>query len=288
MLADFHSQALSLLPEAKLHIGGKTVAAIGGDVRAHINPANGVTTRSFAFGSDADVDAAVAAARAALPGFRAMGAVQRRDLLLFLATAFATHAERLSRIAVIENGMPMAFAPFVASATPVEWFRYYAGWVDKHEGGVAPMLDGDGLNYHLWEPYGVVAILIAFNAPMGFIGMKVAAALAAGNTVVIKPSELAPWSALAFAELCNEAGVPPGVVNVITGDGAAGSALVRHPGVDKVTFTGGGETAKAILTDAAQSLTPATLELGGKSAFIIFDDADIDKASADGVFASVA
>ncbi|MBL0925936.1 MAG: aldehyde dehydrogenase family protein, partial [Sphingomonadaceae bacterium] len=100
-------------------------------MRAHINPANGRATRSFAFGGDADVDAAIAAARAALPGFRAMGATQRRDLLLAIATAFATHAERLSRIAVIENGMPMAFAPFVASVTPVEWFRYYAGWVDK-------------------------------------------------------------------------------------------------------------------------------------------------------------
>ena len=127
-----------------------------------------------------------------------------------MADRFEARAAQLAPMAVIENGTPVNFAGYVTAIAPADWFRYYAGWIDKLSGQVPPMLDGAGLHYTVRAPYGVIAILTAFNAPMSFIGMKVAPALAAGNCVVIKPSELAPWSALAFAQLCSEAGLPRG------------------------------------------------------------------------------
>lgn len=282
-----HEQ-LSVLPPGRLFIEGEWVTPAEERSLSHINPSTARPTHDFAIADRREVDRAAAAARRAFPEWRVMGAARRRALLLRIAELYESRIERLTALAVIENGTPAAFAGYIAAVAPADWFRYYAGWTDKLEGRVPPPLDGAGLNYSVREPYGVIAVLTAFNAPMTFIGMKVAAALAAGNCVIIKPSELAPWSALAFAELCTEAGVPPGVVNLVPGDADTGQALVTHPEVDKITFTGGGRTAEAILAAVAPSLRPVTLELGGKSANLIFDDADLETAVMVAVQASVA
>ena len=279
---------LSVLPQGGLFIDGQFIDAADGATMKHVNPSTGETTRAFALAGTANIDRAVQAARRAFPAWKALGAAQRRALLLRIADRFEAQLARLTPMAVIENGTPISFAGYVSAIAPADWFRYYAGWVDKLSGQVPPMLDGSGLHYTVREPYGVIAVLTAFNAPMSFIGMKIAAALAAGNCVVIKPSELAPWSALAFAELCTEAGLPPGVVNVVPALAAGGEALVRHRDIDKISFTGGGRTASAILAAAATNLRPVTLELGGKSANLIFDDADLPVAAANAVYTSVA
>jgi aldehyde dehydrogenase (NAD+) len=281
-------RSIDVLPSGLLFVDGRRAAAESGASTDHIDPSTGRPTKSFSLAGAADVDTAVKAARRAFPSWRAMPASQRRNLLLRLASLFEDRSEALAKLTVIENGTPFSFAAFVSSSTPAEWFRYYAGWADKLEGNVPPMLAGTGFNYSVRVPYGVIAVLIAFNVPMAFIGMKVAAALASGNCVVIKPSELAPWSALAFADICAEAGIPPGVVNVIPGGAESGRALVTHPGVDKVSFTGGSATAAVILAALAPTLKPATLELGGKSANIIFEDADLAVAVPSAIQASVA
>jgi len=162
-----------------------------------------------------------------------------------------------------------------------EWTHYYAGWADKIEGVVVSGFSpADELAYTLAEPYGVVGHIITWNAPLLSLSMKVPPSLAAGNTVVIKPAEFTPFTALLFAELAREAGIPDGVVNVVQGGGAAGEALVRHPGIGKVSFTGGPSTAKRIMATAAESLKPVLFELGGKSPNLLFADADLDAAVA--------
>jgi acyl-CoA reductase-like NAD-dependent aldehyde dehydrogenase len=168
----------------------------------------------------------------------------------------------------------------VASAFPADYFEYYAGWVDKIEGAVIPVYPGRQLDYTLPEPYGVIGVIIPWNAPLFSIGMKVAPALAAGNCVVVKPPELAPFTAIRFAELCLEAGFPPGVINVVVGGPEAGDALVGHRGVGKVSFTGSAPTARAVVARSIETLKPVVLELGGKSANIVFADADLDYAAA--------
>ncbi|MBV9512016.1 MAG: aldehyde dehydrogenase, partial [Caulobacteraceae bacterium] len=158
------------------------------------------------------------------------------------------------------------------------WIRYYAGWCDKLDGQVVSSYPLPGFDYILPEPYGVIAAIIPWNMPSVATSMKVVPALAAGNTVVLKPPEITPFVALRMAELAIEAGLPPGAFNVVPGGGAAGAALVRHPEVDKITFTGGGPTAKLVMAGAAEALKPLALELGGKSANLIFADANLDAA----------
>ncbi len=165
-----------------------------------------------------------------------------------------------------------------SGAYTAAWTRYYAGWIDKLDGEVVPVA-GDALDVVLPEPYGVIGAIVPWNGPMMGMGQKAVPALAAGNTVVVKPPELAPFGALRFAELALEAGLPPGALNVVVGGAAAGDALVRHPGVDKVSFTGGCATARKVMAAAAETLTPLTFELGGKSANIVFADADLDVAT---------
>jgi hypothetical protein len=165
-----------------------------------------------------------------------------------------------------------------SGAYTAAWTRYYAGWIDKLDGEVVPV-GGDVLDVVLPEPYGVIGAIVPWNGPMMGMGQKAVPALAAGNTVVVKPPELAPFGALRFAELALEAGLPPGALNVVVGGAAAGDALVRHPGVDKVSFTGGCATARSVMVAASETLTPLTFELGGKSANIVFPDADLDVAT---------
>ena len=188
------------------------------------------------------------------------------------------HAEELGALRSLETGAPLKRRKGLSLAA--EWIHYYAGWADKIAGETIPTYPGAGFDYTRMEPYGVVAVLIPWNGPVVSIAMKVAPALAAGNTVVLKPSELGTIAALRFGELAQKAGVPAGVLNIVAGGPETGEALVTHPDVDKISFTGGGPTARRILAAAAENLTPVVLELGGKSANIVFADADLDKAAA--------
>jgi acyl-CoA reductase-like NAD-dependent aldehyde dehydrogenase len=205
-----------------------------------------------------------------------MSPSRRARLLNRLADLLEGDRDDAAALTAVDNGTPISsLDPGRATAA---WVRYYAGWVDKLEGRVVPI--GAGLDYVTPEPYGVVAAIVPWNGPMMGMGQKAAPALAAGNVVVAKPPEIAPFGALRFAELAVEAGLPDGVVQVLVGGADAGAALVAHPGVDKISFTGGATAARAVMHGAAESLTPMALELGGKSANIVFADADLDAAAA--------
>ncbi len=225
-------------------------------------------------GADA-VDDAVSAARAAAPHWASWRPSRRAAALFRLADLLEDHAGDAAELAALDNGTPVSVMnPGVYTAA---WVRYYAGWCDKLDGEV--LSAERGLSFVRLEPYGVVAVIPPWNGSMMGMGQKCGPALAAGNTVVAKPPELAPFGMLRFAELALEAGLPPGVLNVVTGDGVAGAALAGHPSVDKITFTGGPATARLLMQAAADNLTPLALELGGKSPNIIFPDADLEAAA---------
>ena len=241
----------------------------------HLHPATGRPVVEVGLASVDDVDEAVRRAREALPGWRATSPAKRARLLTRLADLLEADREDAAALTAVDNGTPIsALDPGRSAGT---WVRWYAGWADKVEGRVVPGVGA--LDYVLPEPYGVVAALVPWNGPMMGMGQKAAPALAAGNVVVAKPPEIAPFGALRFAELAAEAGLPDGVVQVLVGDAEAGAALVRQPGVDKISFTGGGTAAREVLRGAAEALTPVALELGGKSANLVFADADLDVAA---------
>ncbi|MDQ2650451.1 MAG: aldehyde dehydrogenase family protein [Actinomycetota bacterium] len=264
------------LPHGSLLIGGERRTEGTGGTFEHVNPATGAVQTSLALAGAADVDDAVAAATAALAGWRATPGPVRRDLLTRLADAIRADAEHLGHLATLESGAPVAIAQRTVLG-PAEWFSYYAGWADKLTGEVVPVVPG-AMDYTLPEPYGVIGAIVPWNAPFLVACMKLAPALAAGNTVVLKPPELSPFTCLRLGELALEAGLPPGVLNVVPGAAEAGDALVRHPGVAKVSFTGGVDVGRIVARTAGEALKPVILELGGKSANLVFDDADLDVA----------
>jgi aldehyde dehydrogenase (NAD+) len=266
------------LPQPRLLIGSDELASGGGGIYEHHYAGTGEVQAVVPLAGPEDVDAAVAAARAAFPAWRDLDLNRRRDILQAIARQLAADDERLAAIGTLEIGTPNATAGMAAHMA-ADWFNYYAGWIGKSGGDVVPVPAGGAFDYVLDEPIGVIGAIIPWNGPLVAMGMKVAPALAAGNCVVLKPPENAPFTALRFAEIAASAGLPPGVLNVIPGDGQAGSALCSHPGIDKITFTGGGETARKVLAAAAAVLTPVVLELGGKSANIVFPDADLDAAA---------
>jgi acyl-CoA reductase-like NAD-dependent aldehyde dehydrogenase len=266
------TEARGLIPAPGLFIGGEWVTA-SADVRTHTDPATGETTGPFAVAGPGEVDSAVAAAQAAFKGWRSVTPAGRRAVLLRLAELVEAAAPHLGALMALEMGQPVRAAQ-AGAVHAAEWFRYYAGWADKIEGAVAPAAPGVALDYVIPEPYGVVAAIIPWNGPVVSLALKLAPALAAGNTVISKPPEQTPFSSLYFARLCEQAGLPPGVVNVIPGGASAGEALCGHPGVDKITFTGGAVAARAVARAAAEQHTPCVLELGGKSASLVFADAD--------------
>ena len=236
----------------------------------------------------AEVDAAVGAASAAMrsPAWRDLTQSQRGLLMLRLAGLLEQNVDRLAQIETQDNGKLLREMRALSQALPVA-LRYFAGMADKIEGTTIPVNKPDMLNFTLREPLGVVAVIIPWNSPLYMMMRALAPCLACGNAVVVKPSEHASAGAIVFAELMKEAGFPDGVFNVITGLGhTAGNALITHPGVNKVDFTGGPATGKLIAKGAAEQLTPATLELGGKSPHVVCDDADLD-AAANGVVAGI-
>jgi phenylacetaldehyde dehydrogenase len=271
----------------KLLINNQWVAAQSGQTFDAINPADESVLCAVAHGQKADIDAAVKAARRAFETgpWRTMSARERGRLLLKLADAIEAHAEEFAQLESLDNGKPLAVARAADVPLTVEHFRYFAGWADKIEGEtipVAPPYDPNGryLNYTLKEPVGVVGQIIPWNFPLLMAAWKLGAALASGCTVILKPAEQTPLSALRLGELFCEVGFPPGVVNIVTGFGDAGDALVRHDDVDKVAFTGSTEVGKLIVQASAGNLKKVTLELGGKSPNVIFPDADISTAAA--------
>ena len=257
-----------------------------------VNPATGEVLCLVAEGGKADIDRAVKVARRAFedPTWRRMSAVDRCNLLLRLADLIERDAEILAMLECMDQGKPVAHAMPVEVQGSIRTFRYFAGWPTKFGGETLPVYSRKAtrvLNYTTREPVGVCGLIVPWNYPLSMAAWKVAPALAAGCTVVLKPAEQTPLTALWLGELALEAGIPPGVFNVVTGFGDAGAALVDHDDVDKVAFTGSTEVGKKIVRGAAGNLKKVSLELGGKSPHIIFPDADIEiaaKAAADSIF----
>ncbi|HWM66649.1 MAG TPA: aldehyde dehydrogenase family protein [Steroidobacteraceae bacterium] len=262
-----------------LFIDGRHVKPSGGEYSLDIDPATEEPIAAVALGGKADVDVAVKAARAALKVWGGMRAADRGRILQRAASLIEEHAEELIQIESRDAGKPLGGVRRQDMPAVVDTLRYYAGWCDKITGLVVPTRP-DALTYTMREPVGVVGAIIPWNFPM-MIGMwKIAPALACGCTMVVKPAEITPLSMLRIAELLLEAGLPPGVFNVVTGKGSVvGDALVQHPDVNKVTFTGSPGVGRGILQGAASNFKRVTLELGGKSANIIFADANLDRAS---------
>jgi acyl-CoA reductase-like NAD-dependent aldehyde dehydrogenase len=266
------------LTRYRMLIAGRWEDAGDGRTLETVDPASGAPWAVLPEAGADDVDRAVAAARAAFEGpWRALTASDRGALLFKLADALEANAEALAALETRDVGKLVGEARGQAAALP-RFYRFFGGMADKIDGRVPPFDFPTVLNYITREPVGVVAALVPWNSPLMLTACKLAPALAAGNTIVLKPSETASASVLEFARLFEEVGFPPGVVNVITGAAEAGERLVGHPGVDRVTFTGGPATARAIAHAAADHLTPTSFELGGKSANIVFGDADLDAA----------
>ena len=269
------------LPELKLLIANRWVASESGRTFATINPSTGEEICQVAEADAEDVDKAVRAARAAFEQgpWRRMHASERGRLLHRLADLIEGYADELARLESLDNGKPFTVAKAVDVAKTVACYRYFGGWADKIQGKTIP-IDGDFLCYTRHEPIGVVGQIIPWNFPMLMMAWKLAPALATGNTVVLKPAEQTPLSALRIGQLMIEAGFPEGVVNILPGFGpTAGAAIARHMNIDKVAFTGSTEVGHLIMEVAAKSnLKPVTLELGGKSPNIIFADVDLDEA----------
>ena len=254
----------------KLFINGKFVAPKSGKYFPTINPATGKVLAKIADANAKDVDLAVLAARNAYTKvWSKMPAAERGKYLYRIARILQERAREFAVLETLDNGKPIRESRDTDIPLVAAHFFYHAGWADKlqHAGlGDSP------------KPYGVVGQIIPWNFPMLMLAWKVAPALATGNTVVLKPAETTSLTALLFAEVCQQAGLPDGVVNIVTGAGATGSAIVNHPGIDKIAFTGSTEVGKLIAAAIAGTKKSATLELGGKAANIIFDDAAIDEA----------
>jgi acyl-CoA reductase-like NAD-dependent aldehyde dehydrogenase len=272
----------------QLLIAGKWVPAQSGKTFPTVNPATEEVLATVAEGDAPDVDAAARAARGAFENglWSRITPHQRTEYLLKIAELVQKHADELAHAITLDNGKPISEARNEVTRT-TEVFIYYAGWATKIFGETNPS-DPSLFNYTLREPLGVCGQIIPWNGPLSMVAWKVAPALACGNTVVLKPAEQTPLPALAFGKLTLEAGLPAGVVNIITGFGpTAGAAIARHPDIDKVAFTGSTSVGKEILQAAAGNLKRVSLELGGKSPNIIFDDANIELAvtgSATGIF----
>ena len=275
--------------EQRLIIGAERPPAADGRTLVTLDPASGAPLAEVPHAGSEDVDAAVAAAREAFAdgsAWRRMPAAGREGVLRRLASLVAEHAEELAQLETLDNGKPVAFARSVDVASTVGHLEYFAGWPTKIEGGVVPVAVPGTLCYTRPEPVGVCAQIIPWNYPLLMAAWKIAPALAAGATVVLKPAEQTPLSALRLGELALEAGLPPGVLNVLTGDGETGAALVAHPGVDKVAFTGSTAVGREIGARAGRDLKRLTLELGGKSPNIILPDADL-KAAVRGAYNAI-
>ncbi|HCO24439.1 MAG: betaine-aldehyde dehydrogenase [Gimesia sp.] len=272
--------------QTQLLIDGKWVDAISGKTFATINPATEEVIAEVAEGDAADIDLAVKAARKAFESgpWSKMDARDRGRLIYRLADLIEENIEELAALESLDNGKPIRDSRAADLPLVIDCLRYYAGWADKIEGTTIP-IRGNHFCYTRREPLGVAGQIIPWNFPLLMVAWKWAPALTAGCTIVMKPAEQTPLSCLRLAELALEAGIPPGVINVVPGYGpTAGAALVKHPDVDKIAFTGEDATAKIIMADAAATLKRLTFELGGKSPNVVFADCDLDAAVAGAEF----
>lgn len=275
------------IPQYELLIDGKWVAPEGGTYSTILNPANEEVIAHVAAGSAKDVDIAAKAAHAALAVWNGITAAERGKILNRLADLLEEKQEELIALESMNAGKPISSVRRQDMPAAIDTLRYYAGWTDKIMGQVIPART-DALTYTVREPVGVVGAIVPWNFPLMIGIWKIAPALACGCTLIVKPAELTPMTAIRIGELALEAGIPPGVLNIVTGKGSVvGNAMVAHPQVDKITFTGSPQVGRGIMQGAAVNFKKITLELGGKSANIIFDDADLDGAirgSASGIF----
>jgi acyl-CoA reductase-like NAD-dependent aldehyde dehydrogenase len=282
----FQQPVLDKLPRFPVIIGGNNEDHGSGATLTHIYPGTGSVTGEIRMASAADVDRAVAAARAAQPAWRALSGDKRRDLMFKLAALMEEQAQEMSPLLSIENGSILLAGPHM-SYDAAQKFRYFGGWADKIEGRTVATWGGPAHDYVSYEPYGVVGVIVPWNGPLFAATMVMAPALAAGNCIVIKAPDLAPYSVMRLVELIHQAGFPAGVVNLVTGGADVGEAMVSHPGIGKIEFIGSGATARKILANAAQTLKPVGLELGGKSAVLVFADADLQAAAKRGLSGAV-
>ena len=259
----------------QLFIGGRFVDALSGETLASLNPHDNSTIAEVAMAGAADVDRAVDAATAALPAWRRMAAADRGRILLKLADLIEANAEELARLESLDTGHPLRDSRTLDVPRTAGCYRYFGGMADKFQGETIPVEAGF-LNYTLREPMGVVGQVVPWNFPLMFTSWKMAPALAAGNTIVMKPAEVTPLTSLKIAELMAEAGMPDGVVNMVPGLGTvAGQAIAEHPGIHKIAFTGSTATGRRIVQASAGNLKKIQLELGGKGPNIVFDDANL-------------
>jgi len=268
----------------RMLIDGKWVEAASGETFTSYDPSTEEPLAEIAAGDKEDIDRAVRAARRAFESgpWRRMTPSERGRALWKLADLIEAHAEEFAQLETLDNGKPLSVARVADIPLVVDHFRYYAGWATKVEGETIPVsIPGQRfLNYTLREPVGVIGQIIPWNFPLLMAAWKLGVALACGNAVVLKPAEQTPLSALRLGELLDEAGIPPGVVNIVTGMGeTAGAAIAAHPDIDKVAFTGSTEVGRLIMKAAAGNLKRVSLELGGKSPNIVFADADLDEAA---------
>ena len=268
-----------LIGRKQLLINNEWRDASGGKTMPVINPATEEVIAEVASASREDVDAAVVAARAALKGpWAKLSARERGRLVYKLGERLMEQVDEVARLETLHNGKPITESRHIEIPMAAECLQYYAGWADKVGGDTIPV-KGSALVYTLREPIGVVAAIVPWNFPLLIAMWKVAPALAMGNTVILKPASQTPLTALALGQLAIDVGFPPGVLNVITGSGGTtGQAIVEHPGIDKIAFTGDTSTGKGIMRTAAETVKHITLELGGKSPNIVFADADLDAA----------
>ncbi len=273
--------AVPQIRQTQLFIGGQWRPAQSGKTFETLNPSTEEVNAQVAEGDAADVDAAVQAARKAFDSgpWSRMDARQRGKLMYKLCDLIEDEIDELAALESLDNGKPFSDARWVDIPLAVDALRYYAGWADKIHGQTIPV-NGNFFTYTRREPVGVVGQIIPWNFPMMMVSWKWGPALASGCTIVMKPAEQTPLTCLRLARLAQKAGIPDGVINVVPGFGpTAGAAIVQHPGIDKVAFTGSGETAQVIMRQAAHSLKRLTFELGGKSPNIVFADANLTAAA---------
>jgi aldehyde dehydrogenase (NAD+) len=263
----------------RLLVNGEWVEPASGKYYDSVNPSTGEAVARVADGGAEDIDRAVKAARAAFEDgpWSTMHPADRGRLIMKLGQLVQANAQQLAEIDATDAGKPVTNSLRVDIPAAVDCFEYYAGWADKIHGETVPVR-GPMFTYLLRQPVGVVGQIIPWNFPVMMAAWKLAPALATGCTVVLKPAEQSPLSALRLGELCLEAGLPPGVVNIVTGFGETGAALVQHPGVDKIAFTGSPEVGRIIVRASADSLKKVSLELGGKSPNVVLADADLEAA----------
>ena len=270
------------------YINGEFRPSSNGKTIDVVNPATEEVIAQVPASTKEDVDAAVQAARAAFEGpWSKLSARERGRLVYKLGERLMERADELARLETLHNGKPIFEARQIEIPAAADCLRYFGGWADKVHGETVPV-SGNYFTYTLREPLGVCAAIVPWNFPLLLAIWKVAPALAMGNTMVLKPASQTPLTALAFADVCREVGIPAGVINIITGSGGSvGQAIVEHPGIDKIAFTGDTSTGKGIMKSAADTLKKITLELGGKSANIVLADADVESAvrgAATGIF----